>query len=300
MKKRRVWLRLVVLAVVGIGLASWLRRPVEPSYQGMRLSEWLQQYDVSYMAPPNTNADAAMRAMGTNALPFLVNELASSNPKRLQGVLLSAGNRVFCDWLHLRKEPWSDPREDRAWQAAAGLAALGPSASTAAPALVGLLAKPDVTCSAAAGALADIGLPAVPALVQALTNRSVAVRINALRAVAGMRCKVGAALPAVLACLHDTNMVSRRTVLSQAIRALGNMHDRPLEASSALTNFLKEQNPLVRVNALWSLGRLGPDARLSLPVITNALTGPDLDVRNYATNTLSAIAALPLGTDLDR
>ncbi len=296
MKKRRVWLGLVLLAVVGIGLASWPRRPPEPSYQGKRLGEWLRQYDVSFMPRPNTNADAAIREIGTNALPYLLNQLASSNPKRPYGIILNSGNKVFYEGLHMRKEPWSDPAEDRAWQAAAGLAALGPSASNAVPALVGLLDKPEITCSAAAGALADIGPPALPALAQALTNRSVSVRINALRAISGMRCDVGASLQAVLVCLHDTNMMSRRTVQSQAIRALGNMHDRPVQATSALVNFLDEPNPLVRVNAIWSLGRLGPGAYQALPAITNALTDPNADVRKYATNTLRAIIAPGGGT----
>jgi DnaJ-domain-containing protein 1 len=66
------------------GVAWELLRPREPVYQGKRLSQWLDEYnraghvdgDWSKMEPIST----AIRAMGTNSLPFLLARIKHTEP----------------------------------------------------------------------------------------------------------------------------------------------------------------------------------------------------------------------------
>src|ERR1051325_7061051 len=64
------------------------RRDREPSYNGHTLSEWLHAARPGYINPPAPPADAtaAVRQIGTNALPTLL-KWASYDPTRLQSKL---------------------------------------------------------------------------------------------------------------------------------------------------------------------------------------------------------------------
>src|ERR1700722_4378595 len=75
-KKRRILFSALLVMLLG-GFAWWLLLPSEPSYQGKPLSAWLQEYRVDRMGSPD--ADEAVRHIGTNAIPALLQMLRASD-----------------------------------------------------------------------------------------------------------------------------------------------------------------------------------------------------------------------------
>src|SRR5580765_6800100 len=65
MRKRAVYLMLVVLVLGGVLVAVFGRREREPEYGGKRLSEWVKKL-------PGEDAEKGIREIGTNALPYLL------------------------------------------------------------------------------------------------------------------------------------------------------------------------------------------------------------------------------------
>jgi len=70
MKRSRA-IALVVLLVAIAVAAFFALRSHEPEYQGKRLSQWLEEYDRIGAMEKTGPASEAIRAMGTNALPYL-------------------------------------------------------------------------------------------------------------------------------------------------------------------------------------------------------------------------------------
>src|SRR5690349_389046 len=65
---------LLLTATVAV-LCVFLRRTAEPVYQGKPLSEWVLENRLSYGM--SENQEAAIRAIGTNSLPFLIKWMQS-------------------------------------------------------------------------------------------------------------------------------------------------------------------------------------------------------------------------------
>jgi hypothetical protein len=78
-----------MLAAVAVGLLlCWRRGPKEPVYQGKRLTEWIQDFQgsssLSLYESRRQRQEAArqaMKAIGTNALPWLLFEFSRSESK---------------------------------------------------------------------------------------------------------------------------------------------------------------------------------------------------------------------------
>ena len=109
MQKRRIYLGLVVLGfgVVVAGLVLVFIPSREPSYGGKRLSVWVEMYATP---PRKSEADNAIRHIGTNALPYLLEWIRyEPGPRKLKlygvaNVLLQELNRgwVLRDDLEVR------------------------------------------------------------------------------------------------------------------------------------------------------------------------------------------------------
>lgn len=159
-------------------LAGASSHPVpEPVYEGRPISAWTDELlTVSHIAKTteqNRAAVRAIRAMGTNALPWLLAEMRQ---------VPSLGED---------QGPAGEPPGGHLHQARArfGFWALGEAGSPAIPELLKLLdQKPDAVPSALAG----IGAPAIPALEYCLTNAPHYVPPYLLRTVPGSRYVVSA------------------------------------------------------------------------------------------------------------
>jgi hypothetical protein len=74
MKRRRILIVAAVCALVGVGVAVlWPGSRKEPEYQGKKLSEWLYP---NFSATGFEAATNAVRAVGTNALPWMLEGIA--------------------------------------------------------------------------------------------------------------------------------------------------------------------------------------------------------------------------------
>jgi HEAT repeat protein len=89
-KRRRFWLVILILATMG-GL-GWLLMSAldsEPVYQGKRLDQWLEEYDQAGSMDKTAPISDAIRAMGTNCLPFLLAHIKhTDSPLKLKFVAM--------------------------------------------------------------------------------------------------------------------------------------------------------------------------------------------------------------------
>lgn len=166
----------------------------------------------------------------------------------------------------------------------------------------------------AAMALADIGLEAVPALIDALTDTSsrppardalarighdaVPALIDALQHTnANVRCsaaevldKIGSdakhATPSLCEALKDHDSHVRQ----MAAWALGSTGTKSKHAVTSLIAALHDDDFWVRRNAAVTLGKFGSNARPAIPALIDALQhGPSNDVREAAAEALGKL-----------
>jgi HEAT repeat protein len=138
---------------------------------------------------------------------------------------------------------------DRA-EAAKALEAMGAEAGTEAiPALAKALKDAQVRVEAS-GALTRMGDSAVPALIEALGDRSMGARRRASWALSQMGA---AAVPALVKALEDRNVRIRQ----EAAVALGMIGPEAKDAVDALAGRLKDEDRWVRQYAAEAIGAIG-------------------------------------------
>jgi len=73
----------VLLVLLGVIVLAGFKamQPKEPEYQGRKLSEWVQFIGHDKTKQQNTEALAALRAMGPNLFPPLIDQLCDKIPK---------------------------------------------------------------------------------------------------------------------------------------------------------------------------------------------------------------------------
>lgn len=86
---RKIKKLIITVALVLLGFASWtISHPPEPTYQGKRLSYWLERYHPYsgfYGEPGPDQADDAIREIGTNAIPVYLRILRETDsPLRIK------------------------------------------------------------------------------------------------------------------------------------------------------------------------------------------------------------------------
>jgi len=74
MRKRRIYLALLILAVAGVAglIVAGALREREPEYGGKRLSEWVRALPLDSSRTGSSEAEVAVRQIGTNAFPYLL------------------------------------------------------------------------------------------------------------------------------------------------------------------------------------------------------------------------------------
>jgi len=259
-------------------------RSNEPSYQGKKLSQWLEELGDP---EPELQGDAELRRwqevfghMGTNAIPFLLRRLQSRD---------SALKIKVIDWAerHDVSAPRFQRAEFRQTQAAVGFRLLGPQAASARAALVAILNRGGAAGWYAAYALAGIGQEAVPPLAQALTNLDSEIRRSAAFALCGLKEADGSSsIPNLITALNDTN---RHTRLC-AVTALGRIAKRPDSAVPALAERLNERDGMIRNQALSALAKFGREAQATVPVLLELAADRKDPLHDRAAQVLKQIA----------
>ena len=238
---RRVHITLGVLLVALAGVSVWQGlRLREPVYQGKGLSVWLEILDKQMVRGtdgygPKSYDERdwqAVRQIGTNALPVLIERLQAQDT-RLKQLMMRWAKELKLVSFHFK------PADQRRREAGWGYKALGPLASAHVPILSHFLTSdpsPEVR-QVAAWALAYIepdARLATPALFRAMKDTDDFVRCNALSALCVMRPDGGLMIPVLVAGLGDSAECVRMT----AAHALGEYGP---EARAAVPALLRTQ-----------------------------------------------------------
>jgi len=238
--------------VVGLGWLAWqMLRPREPMYQGKPLSYWMGGYDYpAYGGVTPSEADQAVRQLGTNAIPTLLRFIgAKDSALKLKVIeLVQKPNFVHSHYAL---------DSDRHRQAVQAFEILGDDAKGAVPALIKIynLNISDDSQYAVAAALGWIGPSArlaIPSLLQGMNGTNFHVRLF-------------------------------------SIRALGQIHAESAVIVPALKGQLKDREPTVQMFAIGALGDFGPDAKPAVPALIQLLSNHVINVREGATNALKQI-----------
>jgi hypothetical protein len=272
--------------VAGLACAAaffLLTRPAEPSFEGKTLTQWLPSFGKAWMSThlyaESPEAQRAIRGMGTNVMPFLLQQLCvhDSNLKRKLMAFSKKYSPVQLQWTR---------DADTYHQSRCALDALDLRKS---PLLLDLLRdkRPQVR-SFAANALGKYGPDsafALPELIIALSDSETAVRSRAAGALGAIGVAARPSVPALLKAVQSTNEDDRVS----AVRALTTIGVDSHDTVEVLVKALHDPNSLIRRDAASSLGTAGNAATGAISPLTNALQDGDEEVRHAAATALEAI-----------
>jgi len=269
MKRRRILLLLALAAVAG-GIVVWPLGPKEPVYQGKRLTEWIQEargpiqrsatrhWPTQAERERSEAARQAVKAIGTNAIPFLVSELVRPESK---------WRTSFNRWAS--KHPAIRFRfadfDTRILNAANGLGILGRDAAPALPTLAEYLGhnRLGFTAAMAMGKVEDL---AIPYFLKAIASMDTLAAENAGTSMAGQIRDVESAIPSLVQLLQHTNEWTRRV----AAWTLGGIRSQAEAMVPALTELLSDPVPIVQAHACHALARKGIARRHRRPGVAAA------------------------------
>lgn len=299
-KKKRVVIAsgvfLIAVAAVMLFQLSRPRRGPEPGYQGKTLSQWMavrRSIDStdprSPLTPELASAIEAVKQMGTNALPFLVDELRARDAL----IWKKIPTAVYVKYRFIRRirAMGGTGARERHMQAVFFLSAMGPLAKPALPEIAKCLDHPDTAEAAvellnfyASTSQMSPGPEATMALLKAITNGDRRVRGLAANTVGLFRVDADQAVPVLLRALHDPAAEVRYSAIgSLAYRT------RVTVIVPAVMGILDDPDHYVRRNAVWRLGNFESNAAPAVPKIVGCLSDVDLEVRAEATNAIKLI-----------
>jgi hypothetical protein len=217
--KRRLSLFSSVLLAGLLGLMIWRASvPREPVYEGRTLSSWLNHHVASSAARPPYNspgwrqADKALRAIGTDAVPTLLEMISAKDPPPLLRKAKLFAARY--PWTGINYRYASELNEEAEY----AFEVLGTNAASAVLGLIEIYEQ-NISPSSqrcAAQALGNIGRgaePALPVLIRQFTHTNDDVRFSAVSAVMHIGGKPEVVIPALTSVLKDSNVSVRWNAL---------------------------------------------------------------------------------------
>jgi HEAT repeat protein len=290
--KWRRWVLVCALILVGVvifGFVSNYRS--EPRYKGRSLSGWLRVHEQANKSKI-LQAEEAIRDIGTNAITILLADLAEEPRVWMVPVPVRVRFPKAIQSLLDRLERTEDRRSRALW----GFHILGPAAAPAVPALIRGLSSNAWAYTHPYGygpcpqaeALTEIGRPAVPALIQTLTNRSneFGPRGQAVHALGYMGTDANDAAEVLLGCVTE-----RLPFSAEALWAAGNVAVDAKIVLPALTSALRSEKPDLRSAAIFVCRDIAErlDPGVSVSLVRPGLTDEDANVREAATNALTKL-----------
>ncbi len=320
MKKRL----LLLLAVIGLfGVTAIVVSSLDSQgsvYQGRPVKAWLFQLLTSD-PKAHAEAEAALEALGTNAVPELTRLALAQDP---------GWQRLI--WIHMNELPrpvrarvlrWAGSTNACVFRplAAQALGKLGPAAAPAVPALIQMLRQGGSAYEqqAAAQSLAQIGAPALAGLVDIVAHEKGTPGNAAALALLSryhwprLGGPTGQSLPGDPAALArqqaiDTLGASGRVddlvikVLARAavdpapgvrlaaLQALARANRNPQAALPQLDTCSRDSSPVIREWAARALGKIGPPTQRAIPALTELAQDQEESVRAAAKAALESIA----------
>ncbi len=289
-------LAIVIVAVAVVALV-WPREkdpePAEAECNGKKLSDWIALYSSSQggrvTARQGEEAAAAVRSIGTNAIPHLIRWLDHSPAQgtRVVDAMLGGLRETF------RSSNTMETAVERADRLATwgvvGFRILGKDAAIAIPQLGKRLMTNSPGAAGVAVAMSWIGKEALPPLLHAMTDGPPSNRHHVASCIGSMRrlgSDAAVAVPVLVRFAGDDNEATAKA----AIVALGKLHLEPELALPSLRSALRDHRPKVRDAAATAIGSFKQSARKVLPALLAACDDPDPYVRHDVTNALSKIA----------
>ena len=295
--RKRVHIALAVLLVILAGVSAWQGlREREPVHQCRSLSKWLEGYTplpgifglgdgtilligagggVQSYQNDSTKVDAAVRQIGTNALPTLFRMLrAKDSALRLKlmrfaqrhtrtGTKLShtRDGRLYYRTVRRGIEVNPTPSETLNFRAVAAFRALGSDASNAVPELIEMYKQTPGSGpwgpGAALTAIGPAAGEAIPSLLLNVGNTNAGAREIAVRALGQIHPQSQLVVPVLIAALHDPASEVQR----QAALALRRYGEKAKAAVPALLEILKhDRNRVDKFNATNALKAIDPEA----------------------------------------
>jgi HEAT repeat protein len=124
----------------------------------------------------------------------------------------------------------------------------------------------------------EIGEPAIPSLMELLTDSTEETRSRASSILETIAGKSNAVVPALIFAMNHADGDVRADVC-QTLMDIAEPGSKVITAIPALVEALKDDYDLVRLRAAETLGHLGPDAISSLPSLFESLRDPSALVR---------------------
>jgi HEAT repeat protein len=274
MKRRRILLMITLLSSVVILMLGISRR--EPAADGRSVTHWLENLEDYDSDEPNAAA-IALRKIGTNALPWMVQEMKREKSKTRRWIESQIKRQS------LVKFRFADEDAHRN-HAATAFEILGDVAAPAIPELIRLLeaehADPWVQ-----QALVYIGPASIGPLTNALTSSNADLRQHAADTLEEFGPAAASATPALLRCLDDPEILAR----TAAIDALGSIHSHPEEVIPALTGLLRDPNKYVRRDAAIALGCYCEVAEVAIDELLKLVVEDETEVGGWAIRALGRI-----------
>jgi hypothetical protein len=191
-------------AALAFALFLVLTHEREPEYEGRRLSEWLEPQPWIGVDSDYYKSQAAIRSIGTNALPILLKWIDYEPPTWRMTLY-----RKLPKFIGNRRpiNSWLFGASRRVGFAIGGFEALGTKAASATPVLEAMMkdtTKP-TRARAAIYALGEIGEPAIPALKAAFADTNRLDRVDIVKAFTFMPITqmTNSWLPFMLEALND-------------------------------------------------------------------------------------------------
>jgi hypothetical protein len=89
-RRRALTISILVAILATTGLCLWVRSHTEPSFEGRSLTEWVRPINLAHWAEFNEEQTRGIRAIGTNALPTLLDWAQAED---------GPGRQQFIKWL---------------------------------------------------------------------------------------------------------------------------------------------------------------------------------------------------------
>ena len=228
--------------------------PGEPRYEGKPLHYWLPRiHNQSLPTGEQDKTRAAITCIGTNNLPLLLEWFREEEPPDSEPAYRKAINWLLSRQRFTRFRLEATYRWSRPSMAFTVFADYPQVTKTAIPQFIAMLNDKELLTKGKAGmVLGNIGKPAIPAL---------------------------------LAALSHTNDIARAI----AAYALGKNGTNAIHLRPNLEAMLSDKSIFVRLNAAVALGKLGGDPEIIVPVLLRCFHEGDGDTRSYALDILSKL-----------
>jgi HEAT repeat protein len=274
----------------------------EPRYHLLPISSWLAKYgDGPDNYKPSPEADFALRQMGSNAVPYLLQLLHSTNShsratfifnadKTPRGLIrpwtppasgISGHLKAWSVGIGSRFQRVTIPAGRDHWKVYLAFQALGAKGKAAIPDLVKLASNPDVPSNPS-------GTGEVPPIRFWKDNKQISIFVaQSSNYLLSGHPVFPAANMFIYSGLIPQPFLSDGEVAAWSLASIGS------EAVPALTGLLTNSSAQIRCRAAVTLGLAGKPAEPALPALLNALNDSDRNTRREAADALGCIGQEP-------